>query len=168
MMRSAVLLAACMAIVACSGGPPAVTPSAEPTASEPTLPAATQTPEAPSPTTPAQATEPPAVAGLYAQNQSDGPVIVLLRGGLRREVVVPAGRTGLVADGAALQRPSDDTRVDVYDGRCRRRLDRLGVINEAVMLVQVDRRRNSRLLAGADARAVAQPGVAALQVTDRC
>jgi hypothetical protein len=42
------------------------------------------------------------------------------------------------------------------------------MVNDAVSLVDIDARRDSRLLGGEDAEAVARPGVAMLEATDRC
>ena len=169
MMRTGVLLAACMAFVACSGGPPDVTPTAEPAASESLPPiASSPTAEPPTATSPPVATERPVAEGLFVRNRSEADVVVRLRGGIRRDVLVPAGQTGRLVDAASLEGASDGPRVDVYDARCRRRLDRLGMVTESLALVDIDRRRNARLLTGQDAQEVARPGAAALQTTDRC
>ena len=169
MIRSGVLLAACIAFVACSGGPPDATPTAEAVATGSPSPVTSPAAGSPAPTSPPPvATQPPAAEGLYVRNRSDAAVVVRLRGSQRRDVLVPAGRTGLLLEEVPVERPSERIRVDVYDGRCRRRLDRLGMVNDAMSLVDIDARRDSRLLAGADAEAVARPGVAMLEATDRC
>jgi hypothetical protein len=166
--RAGLAIIVCLAVLACSGGPPAVTPSPVPT--ETLAPLPTPGLESPPPTAVSTGlpTELPPARGLYAQNRSEADLIVRLRGGLRRAVVVPAGQTGLVADAAALERPSSRIRLEVYDARCRRRLDRLGIVDEAVMLVRINRERRARLLAGDEALTIARSAAPALEQSDRC